>query len=113
MKIPEGLYKQKNSKIWWTCVKGYRESIRSPDLKEAILILKKRQVAAAEGQPIIKRADTITCAEGFKDLKEHYETHGERNLEEVGYRFQNLERWFKKQPLFAYPLSLTATSKCA
>jgi hypothetical protein len=112
--IPEGLYQQKGSQRWWTCVQGYRASTGTDDFEQAKVILLERQLQAKKGEPIIRRADTITCAEGFRDLKEDYETHGERNLEEVGYRLKTWSGGSRSSPLSTFLRKLlTATSKCA
>jgi hypothetical protein len=99
MEIPEGLYRQKNSKNWWTCVKGQRKTTGTADLREATRILKVRIGTAAEGQPILRRLDRITYAEARQLLMAYYETTRKRDLKEASYRLQNLDSYFTKKKL--------------
>jgi hypothetical protein len=84
MEIPKGLYKQKNSKMWWTCMLGQRETTGTADLKEAIRILNIRKGRAAEGQPILRRLDRIIYDEAKRDLIEYYEMTGDKDVKEAG-----------------------------
>jgi hypothetical protein len=74
--------------IWW--IKYYvngrpvRESTGLDKEKAAARILKDREGRVATGQPFLPRADRVRYEEAVKDLRQHYETTGERNLEEVG-----------------------------
>jgi integrase len=60
----------------------------------AARILKDREGRVATGQPILQRADRVRYDEAAKDLRQHYETTGERNLEEVGWRLNHLDGFF-------------------
>lgn len=90
-----GLYKQSGSNNWFTKVKGVRQPTGTSDFAEAVRILRIRQGRTAEGQPIFKRVDQVTYDEAAEDLKRHYTTTRTRDLEEAGYRFQNLDAFFQ------------------
>jgi hypothetical protein len=76
--------------IWW--VKYYqngrpiRESTGATKETEAKRFLKEREGRVATGQPVLRRADRISYEEVVKDLREHYQTTGLRNMEEAEYR---------------------------
>jgi|SRR6266850_6132536 len=87
----KGLFKQPQSNNYLTKVKGQVLTTGTPDFTEALRILKIRHGQAAEGYPILKRADQIKYEEAAEDLKRHYTTTKTRDLEEAGYRFQHLD----------------------
>jgi integrase len=86
------------SRIWW--VKYYvhgrpvREGTETDNWTEAQRFLKKREGAAATGQPILPRVDRVRYDELAADLRSHYETTGCRNLEEADGRFAHLKAFF-------------------
>src|SRR5215472_2245319 len=83
---------------WW--LKYYvngrpvRESTGTREYKKALRILKDREGRAAVGLPVPRRVDRIRYDELADDLRRHYETTGERNLEEAEDRFKPLDRFF-------------------
>src|SRR5262245_40526765 len=91
----------KRGDVWW--IKYYadgvarRETTGCTGEREATLILKQREGAAASGQPILPRADRGRYEEIAQDLREQYEATGDRNLTEVGYRLGPLGQFFKLQ----------------
>src|SRR5215470_5409615 len=85
-------------RIWW--IKYYvngrpvRESTGLSKEKAARAVLKAREGRAAAGLPMLPRADRVRYEETANDLRQHYETTGERNLEEVGWRLDHLDGFF-------------------
>ena len=99
--------------IWW--VKYYqngrpiRESTAITKETEAKRFLKEREGRVATGQPVLRRADRISYEEVAKDLREHYQTTGSRNLEEAEYRLKHLDGFFAGQRIAAInPARITA-----
>jgi hypothetical protein len=90
------LYRRGN--IWW--VKYYangrsmRESTGTEKETEARRFLKEREGRVAMGQPMLRRADRIPYEEVARDLRQHYQTTGSRNLEEAEYRLKHLDAFF-------------------
>ncbi len=88
----------KRGTIWW--VKYYingrpvRESTRTEKDSEAKRFLREREGRVATGQPIIRRADRIRYEEIAADLRRHYETTGERDLDEADDRLKPLASFF-------------------
>jgi len=88
----------KRGHVYW--IKYYangrpvRESAGTEKEQEARRLLKQREGRVAVGQPILPRADRVRYDEATKDLRQHYETTGERNLEEVGWRLDHLDAFF-------------------
>jgi len=84
--------------IWW--VKYYqngrpiRESTGTRKETEAKRFLKEREGRVATGQTILPRADRILYEELATDLRQHYETTGERNLGEADFRLKQLGIFF-------------------
>ena len=91
--------------IYW--VKYYlngrpiRESTKTKKEAEAKRFLKEREGRVATGQPILPRADRIRYEEIASDLRDHYQTTGERNLCEVGVRLAWLDKFFRGQRVAA------------
>jgi capsid protein len=57
----------------------------------------------------LRRADRINYEEIAKDLREHYQTTGSRNLEEAEYRLKHLDSLFAGQRIAAInPARITA-----
>lgn len=90
-----------HGKTWWAqyFVNGRRrrESTglpRTASKKAAQDILKTREGHAAEGRPLPPRLDKITYDELAEDLRRHYRTSGERNLQEAEKRLQPLDAFF-------------------
>lgn len=85
--------------IWWVqyYVNGRRkrESTGVAKRKEAERFLKEREGRVATGQPILPRMDKILYEEIAKDLWEHYETTGERDLKEADTRLKPLGQFFR------------------
>jgi integrase len=83
---------------WW--IKYYvnnrpvYESTHTDKKKQAEDILKDREGKAVTGQPIIPGADRIRYDEIAEDLRRHYETSGERNLDEADDRLKPLKQFF-------------------
>ena len=72
-----------------------RESTRTGKESEARRFLKEREGRVVTGQPILPRADRIRYQEVARDLREHYQTTGARNLKEAETRLQHLDRFFQ------------------
>jgi integrase len=72
-----------------------RESTGKSKQKEAETWLKEREGAVASGQPVLPRADKIRYDEVREDLERHYETTGSRGLNEAGWRFDHLDKFFR------------------
>lgn len=83
---------------WW--MKYYvngrpvRESTGMADREEAENRLKIKEGKVASGQPVLPRVDRIKYDDIAKDLRTHYETSGERGLEEADDRFAHLNPYF-------------------
>jgi integrase len=99
--------------IWW--VKYYqngrpiRESTGVTKETEAKRFLKEREGRVATGQPVLRRADRISYEEVAKDLREHYQTTGSRNMEEAQYRLKHLDGFFAYQRIATInPAKITA-----
>ena len=93
--------KQRNGtlgRIWWCkyYVNGRpnRESTGTSKETEAKRFLKEREGRVATGQPVVPRADRIPYEELATDLRQHYETTGERNLGEADTRLKPLGKFF-------------------
>jgi integrase len=90
------LYKRGN--VWWAkyYVNGAprRESTGTEKQEEARRFLRDKEGRVAAGQPMLPRVDRIRYEEAAADLRSHYRTTGDRNLEEAGYRLAHLERFF-------------------
>src|SRR6266850_2084213 len=71
-----------------------RASTGTANEREARDFLKKREGAVAEGKPIPVRADKIRYDELARDLREHYQATGDRDLAEADYRLAHLDRFF-------------------
>jgi integrase len=97
------LYKRKN--IWW--VKYYvngrpiRESTGMVKETEARRFLKAREGRVAAGQPMLPRVDRIRYEEIAADLRRHYETTGERKLDEADDRLRPLAQFFNGRRVVA------------
>jgi integrase len=85
-------------RIWWAkyYVNGrpVRESTGTEKEKAAERFLKEREGRVATGQPVLPRADRVRYDEVAKDLREHYQATGSRNLEEAEARFKRLDAFF-------------------
>ncbi len=88
----------KLGRIWW--MKYYvngrpvRESTGAQKEAEAKRLLREHEGRAASGQPILPRADRIRYEEVARDLRQHYQATGSRNLEEAEDRVEHLDRFF-------------------
>jgi integrase len=86
------------SAVWWCKYyvngRSIRESTGCEDKEEAKRELKKREGAAATGQPILPRVDRIRYEEVAADLRTHYETTGCRDLDEADGRLAPLKAFF-------------------
>jgi len=88
----------KPGRIWW--MKYYvsgrplRESTGADKESEARRLLKEREGRVATSQPILPRADRIRYEEIARDLRQHYQTTGARNMREARTRFKHLDRFF-------------------
>jgi integrase len=61
---------------------------------EAKRFLKVREGKAANGEPVLRRADRVRYEEIRADLLQHYATTGRRNATELGWRLKHLDRFF-------------------
>src|SRR5437867_10708512 len=82
---------------WWLDFynadgKRMRISSETENKREALAMLKVKEGKAASGETVI--AGRATWAEVRDALLAHYESTGERNLEEVRYRLSHLDRHF-------------------
>ena len=86
------------SAVWWMkyYVNGQaiRESTGTEKETEAKRALKVHEGRAATGQPMLPRVDRIRYTEAAKDLRQHYQTTGCRDLEEAEYRLMHLDAFF-------------------
>jgi integrase len=86
------------SRIWWVkyYVNGHpvRESTGTEKEKAARDFLKSREGRAADGAPVLPRADRVRYEEVADDLRRSYETTGKRNLMEAGFRLKRLGVFF-------------------
>jgi hypothetical protein len=84
--------------IYWTkyYVNGrpVRESTRTADKEIAKQFLKRKEGAAANGQPIVPRLDRIRYDELAADLRLHYQTTGRRDLKDVEKQLRRLDAFF-------------------
>ncbi len=78
-----------------------RESTGTGKETEAKRFLKEREGRVATGQPILPRADRIRYEEIAADLRDHYQTTGERDLGEADVRLAWLEKFFRGQRVAA------------
>ncbi len=68
---------------------------------EAKRFLKQREGRVAAGLPMLPRADRVRYDEAAKDLRQHYEATGTRDLAEYGRRVAHLTRFFTGRRLTA------------
>jgi integrase len=91
------------SSIWWCqySVNGarHRESTGTTKKTEATRFLQEREGRVATGQPVLPRADKVRYEEAKADLRQHYQTTGERDLVEADYRFAHLDQVFAQRRL--------------
>jgi integrase len=86
------------STIWW--VKYYvngrpvREGTGTEKETDARRFLKEREGRVATGAPILPRADRVRYEEIAQDLRQHYQSHGTRDLVEAGCRLTHLDSFF-------------------
>lgn len=62
--------------------------------EEAQHFLDLKVGSAAAGEPVLPRAGKVRYEEARKDLERHYRTTGSRGLEEAGWRFSHLDKFF-------------------
>src|SRR2546425_2419037 len=72
-----------------------RETTGTDKETEARRFLKEREGRAAVGQAILPRAARVRYEEVARDLREHYQATGARNLKEAETRLQHLDRFFQ------------------
>lgn len=98
------LYRRKQpngtlGKVWWCkyYVNGrpIRESTGTDKEGEANRFLKAREGRVATGQPLLPRADRVCYEELARDLLQHYEATGQRNLKEAATRLNPLDKFFR------------------
>ncbi len=77
--------------------RAVRESTETAKEQEARRFLKLKEGAVATGAPIPPRMDRILYNDLAADLRQHYTTTGERDLEEVKPRLAHLERFFRNR----------------
>jgi len=78
-----------------------RETTGTRRESDARRFLKDREGRVAVGQAVLPRADRVRYEEIARDLREHYQTTGARNLREVETRLQHLDRFFKSRRVAA------------
>ncbi len=71
-----------------------RESTRTDKETKAKRFLKEREGRAATGQPVIPRIDRIRYDDIADDLRRHYETSGERDLQGGGHTAEAAKGFF-------------------
>ena len=95
--------KARFSKVWWMkCYKDgkpLRESTETEKETEARRVLKDREGKVATGQHVLPRVNRILYEEAAADLRTHYETTGERDLEEAEGRLMHLDAFFRTKRL--------------
>src|SRR5713226_6652899 len=103
------LYKRKN--VWWAkyyvAGRPIRESKHTTKQREAERFLKDREGDVAKGMPVLPRADRVRYEEIAEDLRRHYETTGERQLDEADNRLKPLARFFAGRRVVAFDGVLT------
>lgn len=91
------------SAVWWAkyYVNGapIRESTGTESETEAKRFLKAQEGKAATGRAIIPRVERIRYEEAAVDLRAHYQTTGERDLEEAEGRLKHLDAFFRTKRL--------------
>jgi integrase len=94
--LPPGLYRR--GAVYWIrySIAGtpIRESTGTENLAEAKRFLDERKGRIATGAPILPRADKVRYEEAAKDLREHYQTTGDRDLTEAECRLKHLDAFF-------------------
>ena len=78
-----------------------RETTGTRRESDARRFLKEREGRIAVGKPILPRADRIRYEEIARDLREHYQATGARNLKEAETRLQHLDRFFESRRVAA------------
>lgn len=76
-----------------------RESTSTEKETEARRFMKDREGSAVKGQPVLPRVDRILYEEAARDLRQHYETTGERDLVEADGRLAHLNKFFRGKRL--------------
>lgn len=98
-----GLFRR--GSIWWTKVsvngRPVRESTGRRKWEDAKRVLDQRRGRVAAGEPLLPRVDRITYDEAVKDLRQHYQTTGERDLTDVEKRLAHLDPFFRGRRLAA------------
>jgi trypsin-like peptidase len=79
--------------------KKIRENCHTEKEQEARRLLNARLGVVATGGPILPQASKMTYTQGKLDLVDHYQTSGERSLEEAGWRFKHLDPYFAGRKL--------------
>jgi integrase len=100
------------SPVWWIKYydngKAVRESTETEKETVARQKLKTQEGKVATGQPILPRVNKILYDEAAKDLRLHYKTTGERDLDEAEARLLHLDAFFLGRRLSAIkPADLT------
>lgn len=93
----------RRGKFWWTKVysngRPVHESTKLTKKSEAKLVLARKVGRIAAGEPIPPRVDRITYDEAVKDLRQHYQTTGERDMRDVEKRLAHLDPFFRGRRL--------------
>jgi hypothetical protein len=86
------------SPVWWAKYSAGGRVIRqrtgTTDKRTAQRFLDSRVGRAAEGQPILPRADRVRYEEAAEDLRQRYATTGSRGTVEAGWRLAHLGAFF-------------------
>jgi integrase len=86
------------SPVWWAKYSAgarvIRQSTGTTDKRAAQRFLDSRVGRAAEGLPILPRADRVRYEEAAEDLRQHYATTGSRGTVEAGWRLTHLGAFF-------------------
>jgi integrase len=80
--------------VWWIKYYVNGRAVREGEGNGGQEHLEGSRGRVANGQPILPRADRIRYDEIAKDLRTHYRTTGERDLEEAEYRLAHLDAFF-------------------
>jgi len=91
--------------VWW--MKYYvngrpmYESTGHTKESQAQRVLNDRIGRVATGRAVLPRLDRVTYAEAAKDLREHYTSSGDRDVQEAGYKLAHLDGYFEHYRLAA------------
>ena len=94
----DGMIFKRGSRFWiqfYVNGQRVRLSSESPSEDVAKRMLKDKLARVTLNEPLVVRSARVTYDELRRDLVEHYQATGERDLEEAGWRLQHLDRAFR------------------